>query len=102
MSDLQFWSIIITAISTMIGQQVVIRLMDRGKLRTDEATALRNELRAENREQKSEIRDLEKRIDELESAVRQFRIMRVDMYRVLQENNVDQSILSKLRILEVG
>lgn len=100
MTDVQFWSIIITMISTLGGQQIVSHLLGRGKFRSDDATALRAELRADNRAKDEKIKALEKRIDDLEQIVDNFRMLRVDMYRVLHENNIPKDVLAQLRILE--
>lgn len=100
MNEVQIWSIIATFIGTVVGQQVVGHLLGRGKVRSDEGTALRAELRADNKSQNEEIKELRKRVNELEEIVVMFRLRRIDMYRVLQENNVNKEVLAELRLLE--
>lgn len=102
MSELQFWSIIVTFIGTLGIQQIIMHLLGRGKIKTDEATAIRAELRAERDKLKDENRALEVRIDDLEKVVHAFRALRIDMYRVLQENNVSKNVLEQLRFLEIN
>ena len=102
MSDVQFWSIIITAIGTLGGQQIVNHLLGRGKIRGDDATALRKELRDENKELREEIRRQEQRIDELEARIRALHMLRFDMYQVLHDSDVSKDVIAKLRILEAG
>lgn len=102
MNDIQLWSTIGAVLTALGAQHVVTWLVNRGKVRTDDASALRTELRAENKELKTAVDALELRVKELEQELNSFRMLRIDMYRVLQENNVDRNILAQLRILEAG
>jgi uncharacterized protein YlxW (UPF0749 family) len=102
MTDVQFWSILVTFIGTIGGQKIVEHFLGRGKFRSDDAALIRKELREERQEREAVIRELKAEIRQLEGQISQFRIHRIDMYRVLQENNVPQEVLAKLRILEAS
>ena len=112
------WSIISAIAGTVGVQQIVTYLLNRGKVKVDEALAIRVELREEiNRkntviaghevrivrmEQDFEARELEyvKKEQEFKEASLAFRVYKLDVYRVLLENNVDKTVLDKLKILD--
>lgn len=102
MTDVQIWSTIVAILGTLGGREIIGWLLNRGKFRSDDAAALRKELRDDNRKKDQKIRELEQRIDDLEKTIDDFRLRRLDMWRTLHENNVPNDVIAKLRILETG
>jgi hypothetical protein len=101
-SNVQIWSSLIAALATLGGREVVGWLVNRGKIRSDDAAALRKELREDNREKDEKIDRLERRIEDLEKTVGDYRMRRIHMWRVLHENNVSPDVLEKLRMLDAS
>lgn len=102
MNNAQIWSVIFTVLTTGVGVEIVKYLLGRGKFRSDDATALRKELRDDLREKDTEIDALKARVSELEKLIRDFNVRRIEMYRVLHESNVSREVIAQLRIIDAS
>jgi polyhydroxyalkanoate synthesis regulator phasin len=92
-------------------RRIVDHLLGRGRLRIDEATKIRAELRADIDRKDLAIRGLEQRVDALEEELDkverernaldvQFAKYRLDVYRVLVEAGADRDLLNKVLAIQ--
>lgn len=123
MTSAQIWAIVASLVTGGIGTKVISWLLSRGRLKIDDATALRNELRADMHDQdlrhrgeidnkNRELAKLETRIAtlEAESDKRErefndtevaFRMHKVEIYRILVEHGTPREVLDSIRMLDV-
>lgn len=98
-------AISIAAALTWTVRQVVIHFLNRGKLRVDEATTIRTELRSEIARKDRTIDALDRRVatleEELDKAEHERNALdvtlskyKVDVYRLLVEAGVDRELLN--------
>jgi predicted nuclease with TOPRIM domain len=111
-TDPNVLSLIITGLGTLGFREFIAWMVNRGKVRTDEATILRKELRDERDRKDIKIGELEHRIerielekdkieDEYRKFVANFRTYKLDVYRTLIENGVSRDLLDAIRILDI-
>jgi polyhydroxyalkanoate synthesis regulator phasin len=101
----------IAAVASLTVRQVVAHLLGRGKLRNDEATIIRAELRAEIARKDKSIDSLEQRVATLEEELDKVEHERnaldvamskykVDVYRTLVEAGVNRELLNAVLALK--
>lgn len=101
-----------SGVAGYILKRIVDHLLGRGKIRVDEASAIRAELRAEIERKNKWIDALEQRIIAVESEQdkverernildRQYAKYRVEVYRMLIESGVHQDLLARILALPV-
>lgn len=92
-------------------KRVVDHLLGRGKIRVDEAAAIRSELRSEIERKNKWIDSLEQRVNALEEELDkverernaldvQFAKYRLDVYRMLVDAGVQKDLLTKVLALQ--
>jgi predicted nuclease with TOPRIM domain len=110
--QIPIWSAVAAGLGTLGVRQFITWLLNRGKVRTDEATAIRIELRAEIQRKDDELGRLRERIQRIEderdkieneyhSQQLKFRLYKVDVYRTLIENGASKKTLDDIKLLEV-
>lgn len=118
MTNIPAWSLVIAALGTLGVRQLITWLLNRGKVKVDEATAIRMELRAEivrkdaviathesrisRMEQSHEAREDEfnKKEAEFNQALLKFRMYKVEMYKTLIENGTPANVLEQVRLID--
>ena len=106
----------ITAVLSALGaglvlRQVVTYLLNRGKVRVDQAYQIREELRSEIERKNREIDTLDRRIDALEAELEKseaernavavkFGTYKLDVYRLLMESGVDRELLNAVLAIQ--
>lgn len=117
---LPVWTAVAAILATLGARQVIVWFfINRGKIKVDEATAIRVELRGEIQTKKQEIADLKKEMgqlahrmtkvederDKIEQEFNQqtlaFRMYRLDVYRTLVEHGADRAVLDSVRLLDM-
>jgi polyhydroxyalkanoate synthesis regulator phasin len=109
---------IIAATGALGVQNIITWLLNRGRIKIDDATTMRKELRDDLEQKKKDIAKLERRIltiedayeareqefikkeREFDQALLRFRMYKVDSYRVLLEGGVSKAVLDQIRLLD--
>lgn len=117
MPNPQIVSLIIGALTAFGIREIITHFLNKGKIRTDEATTIRAELRTDLDRKDLQIKEQKRRIDELESKVSAiddardkieaeynqasiaFRLYKVEVYRTLLESGVPGDVLDKIKLL---
>lgn len=111
MNNTAVWGLIITALGTLGVRQIISWYLNRGKVKVDEATAIRLELRSEIERKDKTISAHEQRISNMEEShdarerefskrEYEFRLYKVEVYRTLIENGASPELLGKIRLLD--